>query len=476
MVKKIGLLSYGVYLPRRRLERSAIYASNKWFSPGLKSLARGQKAISNWDEDPITMAVEAGRRCLQSFNSELLERLSLASTTLPFADRSNAGLVKEAMNLNDNLSVSDRFGSLRAGSTALLDALSGSGQQLCLAADRRRAKVASIDEMNQGDAAAAILVGEGELIATHLGGLSRTLDFVDHFRSTSASYDYSWEPRFAKDEGYQKILATAIKDCLAELGLKGEDIDHAAIAVTARGVAPKLAAMNDIPAEALVDTMMTEVGDAGAAHATLMLATALQQAKPKQKILVASFGQGADVMVFETTKKLEQINKKQTEPESLSDSNYMRFLFHRGLLDIDKGMRAELDEKQPGTSLARDRKTVLGLVGGKCTETGVVQFPKTELAFNGETRVAGQQEDYFFAHRKAKVVSYTADVLTYSADPPAYYGMIDFDGGGRMVAEFADVEEGDVDVGTQMRMVFRIKSFDEQRGFRKYFWKATPIR
>ncbi len=46
-------------------------------------------------------------------------------------------------------------------------------------------------------------------------------------------------------------------------------------------------------------------------------------------------------------------------------ASYSRYLFHRGLLDIDKGMRAELDEKQPGTSLARDRKTVLGLIGGK---------------------------------------------------------------------------------------------------------------
>lgn len=139
-------------------------------------------------------------------------------------------------------------------------------------------------------------------------------------------------------------------------------------------------------------------------------------------------------------------------------------------------MRAELDEKQPGTSLARDRKTVLGLVGGRCPETGEIQFPKTALTFSGGTRNSGKQEDYLFADRSAKVLSYTADVLTYSANPPAYYGMIDFQGGGRMVAEFADIEEGDVDVGTDMRMVFRIKSFDDMRGFRKYFWKATPVR
>jgi hydroxymethylglutaryl-CoA synthase len=151
-------------------------------------------------------------------------------------------------------------------------------------------------------------------------------------------------------------------------------------------------------------------------------------------------------------------------------------LFHRGLLDIDKGMRAELDEKQPGTSLARDRKTVLGLIGGKCLETGVVQFPKTDLAVNTVSRASGTLEDYPFADRLAKVLSFTADRLAYSPDPPSYYGMIDFEGGGRMVVEFADIEDGEVDVGKQMRMVFRIKAFDELRGFRKYFWKAIPVQ
>jgi uncharacterized OB-fold protein len=53
--------------------------------------------------------------------------------------------------------------------------------------------------------------------------------------------------------------------------------------------------------------------------------------------------------------------------------------------------------------------------------------------------------------------------------------MIEFEGGGRMVAEFADVDEADVEVGTAMRMVFRIKAIDDLRGFTKYFWKATAL-
>jgi uncharacterized OB-fold protein len=43
-----------------------------------------------------------------------------------------------------------------------------------------------------------------------------------------------------------------------------------------------------------------------------------------------------------------------------------------------------------------------------------------------------------------------------------------------MFVEFADVEEGEVEVGRPMRMVFRIHAVDEPRDFPAYFWKAVP--
>ena len=478
MAQKIGLLSYGIYVPRRRLQRSSIYESNKWFAPGLGGLAKGEKAISGWDEDPITMAVEAGRKCLDGIDRTSVESISLASTTLPFADRSNSVVAKEAMNLEDGIASSDRSGSLRCGTTALMDALQGTRTQLCLASDRRKARAASIQEMNYGDASSALLVGSGDVIAEYLGGHCSSIDFVDHFRSTQADFDYAWEPRFLRDEGYQKILSRCIEESLTKIKVDAAQINHAVIVAPMRGVPQKLATAAGISTEAVADTLIANIGDTGAAHPLLMLATTLQKAKPGEKILLASFGQGADVMIFETTKHLTKLNKRQEKfsDTSVKDTNYSRYLFHRGLIDIEKGMRAELDEKQPGTSLARDRKTVLGLVGGKCSKTGEIQYPKTELVFNGESRTAGTQEDYPFADRVAKVLSFTADSLTYSPDPPAYYGMIDFEGGGRMVVEFADIENDEVDVGTDMRMVFRIKAFDELRSFRKYFWKATPVK
>ena len=52
--------------------------------------------------------------------------------------------------------------------------------------------------------------------------------------------------------------------------------------------------------------------------------------------------------------------------------------------------------------------------------------------------------------------------------------MVQFNDGGRLMADFTDVDIAEVSVGMAMRMVFRIKDYDAQRGFTRYFWKATP--
>ena len=480
MGKTFGILAAGAYIPRRRLQRSAIHNANSWFAPNMRGAAKGEKAIANWDEDSVTMAVDAGRDCLSALGDTEINTVSLASTTLPFADRLNAGLAKEAMNFPNATAAFDATGSLRAGSSILMQALNSTGNHLCLAADNRKARPGSEGEMLQGDGAAAICVGEGKPIAVLRGSHSITMDFVDHFRATSEDFDYYWEKRWVRDEGFMGMLRGTINDALDKFGVKAVGIDHVLIPLPGRSLPPKLLKTFGFKDEAIADILFSNVGYTGAAHPLLMLTAALEKAKSGEIILLVGFGQGVDVLLFETTKELGKSKTQmgfggylRTRSE---DNNYMSYLFHRGLLDMEKGMRAEYDEKQPGTALSRDRKAVLGLIGGKCSKTGTVQFPKTDISVSQNDRAINTQEDYPLSNITAKITTFTADRLTYSPDPPTYYGMIDFEGGGRMIAEFSDVTEEDVEVGRDVRMVFRIKARDEQRKFIKYFWKATPIR
>jgi len=43
-----------------------------------------------------------------------------------------------------------------------------------------------------------------------------------------------------------------------------------------------------------------------------------------------------------------------------------------------------------------------------------------------------------------------------------------------MVAEFTDCEQDNLEVGADVKMMFRVKKRDEDRKFTQYFWKAVP--
>src|SRR5262249_33695575 len=208
-VMTAGIVAFGAYIPRLRLTRRAIAEANAWFNPALNAQAKGERAICNWDEDAVTMAVEAARDALAERDRGTIGALQFASTSFPFADRLNAGIVAEALNLNKEVAALDVAASQRAGTSALIAASRGGGRTLVVAADKRRTRSASPLEMSVGDGAAAILVGEGEPAARLIGAASHTADFIDHYRGEDTAFDYQWEERWIRDAGYLKIVPPA---------------------------------------------------------------------------------------------------------------------------------------------------------------------------------------------------------------------------------------------------------------------------
>src|SRR5258706_8129130 len=96
-----GILAFGAYIPWRRLPRKAIAETHGWFNPALKGQAKGERAFCNWDEDPVTMAVEAARDALSGRDRAKIASLRFASTTYPFLDRLHSGIVAGALSLPD---------------------------------------------------------------------------------------------------------------------------------------------------------------------------------------------------------------------------------------------------------------------------------------------------------------------------------------------------------------------------------------
>ncbi len=482
-----GIVSFGAYIPRLRLQRKSVTAANAWFAPNLAG-AKGERAMANWDEDPITMAVEASRDLLPCTDPMTgrahVDSITFASTTAPFADRQNAGVIATALSLSENIMSADIGGSQRAGTSALLSALNavkagGAHHAMVVASEKRKARAASSQELSFGDGAAALLLGTQNVIARLRGHASLTSDFVDHFRSAGEDYDYNWEERWIRDEGYAKIVPRTVKAALTQAGLEASAVDHFILPCPFAKLDQQIAKQCGIAPEKVRDNLAASVGDTGAAHALLMLVHALEQAQPGQIILLAVFGQGCDVLVFETTPALSALTPRSGVTGHLArrkeETNYMKFLAFNGMIDLEKGMRAEKDNKTALTTAYRRRDMLESLTGGICSKCGTAQFPRSRICVNPNCGAVDTQTPYCFSERPAKVLSWSADFLTYSMDPPQHYGMVTFAEGGRFLSDFTDVDRGTFDSGADVRMVFRIKDFDDKRGFRRYFWKAVPL-
>jgi hydroxymethylglutaryl-CoA synthase len=483
MGNEVGILSFGAYIPRLRLQRTAIAAANSWFNPGLRGLAKGERAMANWDEDAVTMAVEAARDCLTGFDHRAVASLYLASTTHPFDDRQNASIAAGALHLRPALRSLDAGGSLRVATSTLVTALAGAagneGPTLLAAGDHRLAKAASPQEMQYGDGAAALLIGSGRPIAQLVGAHSETVDFVPQFRAHDRAYDYAWEERWIRDEGYMKIAPRTIGALLKATGTEASAVSAFCLPCTLSRVVPGVGKRVGIADGAVRDNLAAVCGDTGAAHPLVMLIQALEDAKPGDLILVAAFDGGCDALLFRVTDAITALPARRGVKGSLArrkeEAIYQRYLAFNDLVALERGMRAEGDKGTPLSLLYRNRDMITSLIGGRCRTCGTLQYPRGRYCVNPQCNALDSQDDQSFADRPASVMSYTADLLTSCPDPPAYYGMIQFDGGGRMMSDFTDVDEGQVDVGTPMRMTFRIKDVDAARGFVRYYWKAAPV-
>ncbi|MGE4360131.1 MAG: hydroxymethylglutaryl-CoA synthase family protein [Lysobacteraceae bacterium] len=479
----IGITAYGGYVPRLRLSRQAAAQANAWYAPQFAG-RKGTRAFANWDEDSITMAVAAARDCLgPSEDRSRVRAVLLASDTLPFAERLNASVVAGALTLGDDIEAVDLGGAHRAALSALTQAVArvqaGAGDTLVLAADNRRTRAGSTQELEYGDAAAAVLVGREQVLAEYLGGGTITADFVDHFRAVGEDVDYHWEERWVRDEGIAKLVPRAVKAALEQSRVKAEEIDYFIFPSTFAKMDQQLAKACGVRAEAVVDSLAESVGDSGGPHGLLLLAQVLERARPGQTILLAQFGSGAQALVFRVTEAIDGFKPARGVSEWLArgveERHYTRFLSFKGQLALERGMRGEQDKKTALSTAWRHHEALLGLVAGRCEVTGSVHFPPSRLSYDAKP-LLDTQKPHKLADRPAHILSWSAEYLSWHPAPPHHYGQIDFEGGGRILMDFTDLEVGEVDSGTPMEMVFRIKDIDERRGFTRYFWKATPVR
>ena len=452
----IGIKSFGAYIPWHRLDRQQFLKAWGGFA------IPGERSVAYYDEDSVTMAVEASVNCLKDFDPQKVDGLYFATTTAPYKEKQSAATMRLALNMRDDIRTADFTTSLRCGSTALLMAYdtikAGSADSILVAAsDCRIAAPAGMTEQSLGDGSAAFLLGKKDVVAEILYTYSTSDDLVATWRGENDIFIRFWEERMVMDEGYSKIVPIAIKGILAKSGFK--------------------------PAQ-LQDPfgLFLNMGMTGSAMAPQMLSACLEMAKPGDLILYAGYGNGVDAMILRVTDAITKLPERRGLIKHLfikkSYDNYESILKWRDIVPMEAARRPDRQHIRMSATW-RDRKVLLGLWGVKCKKCGTVQYDNGAMStppirICAKCQAQDNFDDYCFAGKTATVFSYTHDQLAPVVDPPASVVLVEFEGGGRAFFDLTDRTPEEIQVGTKVELTFRKLQLD--RGLTNYFWKVRPVR
>jgi 3-hydroxy-3-methylglutaryl CoA synthase len=456
-----GILSWGTYLPHRRLDRSTIAAVAGGGG------GKGTRTVASYDEDTTTMGVEAARAALRTAPAGVVPASLWFSTVSPaYLDKTNATAVHAALRLPRAVPAYDAVGAVRSAIGALRSGLQGADPALVVAADVRGGLPGSADESAGGDGAAALLVGSddaGPVVAEVVAWATSTEEFLDRWRTPGDARSKVWEERFGETR-YTELGKEALAAALKDAGVEAAQVAHLVVTGTHERAVSSVIKASGLGDKA-VDGLAATVGNTGAAHPALLLASALERAQPRELVVVVVLADGADAIVLRTTEAL----RDQPRPASVAEQAaagapvaYGKVLAWRGLLPVEPPRRP--DPARPSAAAAgRSTAWKFGFVGSE-DAGGDIHLPPSPL----------DEAARPMADAVGTIATFTVDRLAYSPSPPVVFAVVDFDGGGRLPVELTDVEPDEVEIGQRVTMTFR-RLFTAD-GIHNYFWKGRLLR
>jgi hydroxymethylglutaryl-CoA synthase len=455
---------YGSYLPYFRLTRTAIGAG------------KGERAVASFDEDAVSMAVEAARDALGAGIE--IETLVFATTSPPYAEKLNTATLQAVLNLPESIRSLELGTCSRMGMGALLlgaDLATAGGRALVCAGDVVVGAPGGPRESQSGDGAVAFVTGgDDEALARFIGRASSTIEVLDAWRLPGDAFASQWEERF----GAQILAPVAAETATRALKDAGVEPTELATVILDTGNPRAMAGLPralGLKPEQLADPLLAQVGRTGVAHAGLLLARALDQASAGDRILVVSLADGCDAAVLEVTERIESSRPEHSVDRWLAskrdDLPYNSYLKWRGILPFEPPRRPD-PERPCAPPMRRSEHWKMAFVGSRCTACGTGHLPPQRVCV--KCAAVDQMQEEGFADTVGKVTTFTLDHLAYSLQPPVVAAIIDFEGGGRLSCELTDVDPKEVSIGDELEMTFRCLYTGQ--GVHNYFWKGRPRR
>ncbi|MDY6820129.1 MAG: hypothetical protein SVN78_00725 [Deferribacterota bacterium] len=472
-----GIVSYGAYVPMWRIDRSKLSEIT-----GIPSLG-GERSVTSWDEDSISMAVEAGLDCLGEIDPKEIDGLYFATVSSPLKEKQASSIIASALDLRENVFTGDITTSTKAGVTAVkiaIDAVnSGNASKvLVIASESRLAEPKSFFEQIYGDGATALLIGKDNIVAEIEGFNSINNAIPGVWRRETDVYPKVYEPKLDNLYGFLKDVPETVSGLLKKCNIEAKDISKIALyAPDPRAYMRFGKALNIDLMTQLENPLFEKIGMTGTPHCLLLLALALEKAKPDQRIVCIGYGDGCDAFLVKTTDKILSIKGKSKINAYISSKRmlptYGRFADFKDLWKIERSENARASV----VKYWRDRKGALPLYGMRCKKCNTLQYPIKRCCI-----ICSEKDNFeeVKLSRNGKVFSYTHDyllgygIIASNGLNPATRVIVDLDDGCRLFMEMSDHELDEVDVGMDINLTFRL--FHQKSGFPFYYWRVRPAR
>jgi len=465
----VGIVSYGAYVPVHRV------------GPGTRGWAAPtEKAVGGWDEDALTMAVDAALDAIGKSDRSKIDGAYFASTTSPYREKLVATTLAMATDLRTDILTADVTDTLRCGATALRMAVdtvkAGTAKKVLVTASDRRMGVPGTDG-EFADGAAAFIVGDTDVAAELIGSYSLSNELLDVWRAEGSKRTRTWEDRYVYEVGVQRIIPQAINAFVKKAGINLADMAKVVFyAPDARRHREIAAAMKLNPAQ-VQNPMFDKIGNTGSAFSMMGLVAALEDAKPGDKILCLAYGDGADILLFQATDKIANTKPKWGVKKGLLAKMMVpgmdAWMAWQNVAagDVDRGGPAAASE------IARERDWIYRMYGAKCKTCGTINFPPQRVCTNCNTK--DNFEHIRMSDKLAKVFLFVVKYDAPGFTQPSIDTIIDFEGGGRATIGMADVslppkfESKDL-IGKDLEMVFR--KLGMGGSVHNYYWRCKPLR
>ncbi len=465
----IGITNCSYHVPFCRLEREKI--GQAW----ARRAGKGERAAIYFDEDALTLGLEAAQRCLEEKGKAGIDALYFASTSAPFWQRSSASFMAAACDLPSECETMDFAGSIRSATSALragVDALNSGrlSRVLIAAGDVRDGQPGEGEEEWFGDAGSAVILGREGVIAEILAAASRSDDFLDEWRRDTDGFIQTQSSRFTTERGYQASLVAVGKALLQKHGVQPQDCAKIILPSPDGRAQVNAAKKLGFQDAQIQNPLFQEIGACGSAAPFLLLAAALESAKPGDRLLLLAYGDGADGFLLQVT---DEIGKRSLS-RSLSDHLSEKRLYPS--YQIYKKMREYYAENEDGADLsnvflAKEEKQNVRLYGTHCLRCGTRQYPLARVCIACQNHDSLQEVPL---EHSGQVFTFTRDHLYVAPDSPTIMSVVDLNQGGRLYLQMTDVDPEDVRIGDEVVLTLRRRK--EAPTMHHYYWKCRPAR